>query len=247
LCGALQPLPSLIEMLEPLRKDRDLHLTLIRNEAAYYATIGQLVRRLEQFPIPDAKPLVVCGDSHCLSTAWRVINFKSTMRLLVPYLATGVQIWHMRKESSFYPSKNFDAALQSIPNGSECIFIFGEIDCRTSLINAVEKCKYDSMEQAQNVLIDIYIKRLTELTKYKQLTIYVHPIPPVLDVTRPVVLQFNNALRQRLSKDSRLRWLEFENDLLTSNRSALSEEYNLDKTHLDSSYVKLIERELNKA
>jgi tetratricopeptide (TPR) repeat protein len=34
-CGGLQVLPALVNMLEPLRVDRDLHLTLIRNEHAY--------------------------------------------------------------------------------------------------------------------------------------------------------------------------------------------------------------------
>lgn len=45
-----------------------LHTTLIRNEAAYFSCIAQL---LEEHPPPpikaQLKPLYLCGDSHTLS------------------------------------------------------------------------------------------------------------------------------------------------------------------------------------
>ena len=50
--GVLQPLPSLIHLLEPCRIGRKLHETLIRNEQAYYSCIAQL---MGQIPYPCAQ------------------------------------------------------------------------------------------------------------------------------------------------------------------------------------------------
>ena len=134
-CGGLQVLPTLINMLEPLRVDRDLHLTLIRNEHAYASSIAQMMRYIP-FPIPrelasapPADTIYVCGDSHCMSAAWQVIKLDSHPRpmLLVPKLVTGLKVWHMRPSCRFYPKRNYEAAIRSIPDGSNVIFNFGEI------------------------------------------------------------------------------------------------------------------------
>lgn len=39
----------------------------------------------------------------------------------------------------------------------QAIFMFGEIDCREGLTMAVDKLKYDTLEAAMDVLLDIYI------------------------------------------------------------------------------------------
>ena len=39
----------------------------------------------------------------------------------------------------------------------QAIFMFGEIDCREGLTMAVDKLKYDTLEAAMDVLLDIYM------------------------------------------------------------------------------------------
>ena len=39
----------------------------------------------------------------------------------------------------------------------QTIFLFGEIDCREGLTMAVDKLKYDTLEAAMDVLLDIYM------------------------------------------------------------------------------------------
>ena len=58
-CGVLQPLPAIVALLEPLRDNKSLHLTIIRNEHAYYSTIAQILRRLA-YPLPS----IPCCPSH---------------------------------------------------------------------------------------------------------------------------------------------------------------------------------------
>jgi hypothetical protein len=101
--GALQPLPALVTVIEPLRRGRRLHLTTVRNEHAYYCCVAQVVRDLT-YPLPvspfdlaapssssslpssssatsaaataasSARRVYVIGDSHCLSSAWSSVT-----------------------------------------------------------------------------------------------------------------------------------------------------------------------------
>jgi hypothetical protein len=161
--GKFSSLPRLIALLEPIRVGRELHRTTIRNEQAYYACIAQLLTidapPLRVLPPSSERDVYVCGDSHTLATAWREISLPSAdgearRVLLRPALVTGLKHWHLRKESTFYPTINFWRVLATIPPRSRVIFLFGEIDCREGILSAVEKCKYEvSVLSASRLLL----------------------------------------------------------------------------------------------
>ena len=72
--GALPQAAKLCQLLAPAvaASNIPLHLTLIRNEAAYYGCLQQLLELAPRYPLGDApelQPLYLCGDSHCLSGA----------------------------------------------------------------------------------------------------------------------------------------------------------------------------------
>jgi hypothetical protein len=86
-------------------------------------------------PKAQQNPIYICGDSHCLSLGWNIIECSTSAtasstpdaavcdpsyHLLIPKLVTGVKQWHLRNESSFYPKQNFYNAMnESIPSRSE--------------------------------------------------------------------------------------------------------------------------------
>lgn len=76
--------------------------------------------------------------------------------------------------------------------------MLGEIDCREGLLLAVDKLKYDTMEQAMAVLIGLYVRVLLGLIAQRRFEVFVHPVPPVLDETRHVVQPFNRALQREV-------------------------------------------------
>ena len=80
----------------------------------------------------------------------------------------------------------------------QVIFIFGEIDCREGLPNAVDKLKYDTLEQAMTVLVDLYLDVLVRVAKQRQFLLMLHPVPPVLSETRGIVRLFNGMLQQKV-------------------------------------------------
>ena len=108
----------------PVRQARfvaDLHLTLVRNENAYYCCIAQLCTSLP-LPLPAHAPLLYfAGDSHSLPPAWRSLSWRGKQHLLRPVLVTGLKTWHLRPASEFYPKANFEAAMKIIPDGAPVV------------------------------------------------------------------------------------------------------------------------------
>lgn len=70
LLGAVRLLPPLLRLIERARDVKDLHLTLVRNENAYYCCVAQLMEAMPSPPPTDAAaalpPVFMCGDSHSL-------------------------------------------------------------------------------------------------------------------------------------------------------------------------------------
>ncbi|KAF2074496.1 hypothetical protein CYY_004201 [Polysphondylium violaceum] len=243
--GILEPLPALIKLLEPAKKGRDLHLTTVRNEQAYFSSVSMLMS-YRSLPLPNHRPIYVAGDSHSLSTAWTPVTINGEPRLFHPLLTTGLKMWHLRPESRFFPKANFYNVTTTAPRGSEIVFLFGEIDCREGFVVSVDKCIYETIEEGMRVTIDIYIKALKDLISKYQYKIYIHPVVPVLDATRSMVKTFNKIFKEKiLAQGNTFVWLDFFDQLL-SPEGGFNLTYELDATHMNPSYVSLIESEINK-
>jgi tetratricopeptide (TPR) repeat protein len=258
--GRLDFIPSLINAIEEIRRGQQLHKTTVRNEHAYYCCIAQLLS-IPYSPYNEGgqgspggnhsasttAPLVVCGDSHSLTSAWRTCN----NRCIQPLLVTGLKAWHLREESEFYPKINFYNAMKCLPEGADVVMLFCEIDCREGILLAVEKDRYVNVEEGIQTNVNIYVKTLLNIKTLKKINkLFVHPVPPVLDATRTMVLKFNRLLRQAVEKTGgSLLWLDFENDLIDTkgmNQIVLKEELVLDGTHMSPHYIPYMEKALQK-
>mmetsp|Transcript_1483 Transcript_1483/g.3594 ORF Transcript_1483/g.3594 Transcript_1483/m.3594 type:complete len:145 (+) Transcript_1483:346-780(+) len=140
--------------------------------------------------------------------------------------------------------------MDSLPDDAQVVMLFGEIDCREGLLLAEEKCKYDSLEEGINATVDIYLGVLRRLVG-RGMELFVHPVPPVLNETRHVVMPFNAALRRAIlsaskeaGMDGRLHWLDFLDELLTPDKSKLEPSLEFDGTHMSPSYVRHLAAQL---
>jgi hypothetical protein len=253
-----------------------LHTTPIRNEAAYFACVAALLRGYPLPAPPDAAadaadaaltPVYLLGDSHVLSGAWRRVALPGgdapgapgapgARALLVPALVTGVKAWHLRPGCRFYPAAHWAATAARLPDGARVVALVGEIDCREGILAGVARGRYGSIAEGAAHTASIYIDALRGLISRRGFTVYVHPVPPVLDVTRRVVLAYNAALRDAVRAANagagggasggkkvppgKLRWLEFGDALLAPGGGALKAELSLDGTHLAPPYVALL-------
>ena len=260
---------ELVSAVETVRRGREMHTTTIRNEHAYYCCIAQLMSlpdtahhtnvstekddRSNFTSMPTTnKPLVVCGDSHSLTSAWRWISVGGRDRQIHPALVTGLKAWHLREESVFYPKVNFENTVACIPDHSDVVFLFCEIDCREGILMAVEKDRYEDVDAGIRRSVDIYIRALLNLVRTRGFNVYVHPVPPVLDPTRSMVMRFNVFLQEEVKKtEGILKWLDFAQDLVqvdpkVPSKLLLREGLALDGTHMSPAYLPYLARELSR-
>lgn len=111
---------------------------------------------------------------------------------------------------------------------------------------------------------------MKELKEKYDWNIYIHPVAPVIDVTRyvpfteqkykvdkiicmrintfyifrPIVVTYNKILKEHVQKTPEFKWLDFFDDLVTDNQTKLNSLYDLDGTHLHPRYLSLVERAL---
>lgn len=263
--------PAVIRTVETVRQLSavKLHETNVRNELAYYQDIAQVIcfyystdpRQAAHFHWPaclsdasnsnsSVKQIFVVGDSHCLSSAWADITVRGQRRRFVPRLVTGLKQWHLRDASTFHPKQTFHNMLSAVPDESDVVMLVGEIDCREGLLLAVEKDLYPDLAAAVQRTVTIFIKVLTQLRKKRRFKIWVHPVVPVLEPTRSIVLLFNQHYKAAVEamRDPGVQWMDFLQQLLTVDargRTQLREEFKHDGTHLRPGYVQLIEAAMN--
>ena len=265
--GAVAAASHLCALVDPARcaSAVELHTTLIRNEAAYFGCVLRLLRdcpppawppqppgeptATPATPLPA--PLYVCGDSHSLAPAWRQVTLRGQSRLLHPLLVTGCKIWHLRPEGRFYPKVQFYNTVRKLPRGSQVVMLFGEIDCREGLLLAVERCKYESLEEGISHTLNIYVDLLLSLIREQDFELFVHPIAPVLNETRPIVMAFAREMKRKVlatagtpAARGRLHYLDFFDQLLLPGVSgaqpSLQPHLQFDGTHMHPAYVEYL-------
>lgn len=240
--GLLDLLPELLRTINPLHKGCALHRTIMRNEAAYFASIALLMQHLDPDVTSDysedMEALYVVGDSHTLSPSWHVLQYDGRNVLLTCGVVTGLKIWHLRDGSDFYPKHLYHRVTASIPQKSHVMLILGEIDCREGIFQTVERGIYSSIADACNVLGKIYTSVAQQLVKSNDLTrLLIHSPPPSLDVTRRLVLQLTAELQLHFSRLSEQKVSYVIVPVLSPNSAQLQPQYALDQTHLSPLYV----------
>ena len=171
----------------------------------------------------------MCGDSHTLAPAWKVLKVNQKRLRLKPALVTGLKHWHLRREVIFIRSGTFyyvcgvdtrsplkkalglfgdHVETPTIPPKATVLFLLGEIDCREGILVAVEKLRYASVEEGIRHTASIFVDVASRLARHKKWRALVHPVPPVLDETRGMVLKYNATLRRLVDERSKLTWVD---------------------------------------
>lgn len=117
-----------------------------------------------------------------------------------------------------------------------------------SQLSCLLMMQYDTDDQAMVATATIYIKVLRQLIADRKFEIFVHPISPVLDVTRPTVSAFMKVLKRMIvvairkhSLKGKLHWLEFFQELVCNNGTSLNPDIDFDGTHMSPEYVQFLD------
>ncbi len=257
--GGLARARLLVKALEPARRasSTPLHQTSVRNEHAYYCCVAQVLCEDPRAATTFDEDVYVCGDSHTLAPAWKVLDVGQKRLRLKPALVTGLKHWHLRREGEFYPKRNFyyvcgvdtrsplkkalglfgdDVATPTIPPKATVLFLLGEIDCREGILVAVEKLRYESVDEGIRHTASIFVDVASRLARQKKWKVLVHPVPPVLDETRGMVLKYNATLRSLVDACKELTWVDCFDGFLDAS-GKLDQRWRLDGTHLHPRYL----------
>ena len=208
-------------------------LWMLRNNSSN----GSLDERLPRW-IP------IVGDSHCLSMAWARISNAT----IVPFVATGLKAWHMRKDCQFVTASNLKCIFKHLAAADtatkECFFCVGEIDCREGIANAVKKGKYATVEEAVKSTVCLVLDRLVCISVEYGLTFHLLSVPPPVDrcqIERARVVQlWNKELRCQICGEIKehLRLVDVEH--VSADGMFLKKHLNADGTHVNRNIVSLV-------
>ncbi|CAE8610320.1 unnamed protein product, partial [Polarella glacialis] len=258
-------LSRLCAVLQPSRQGKELHLTPVRNEHAYFSCIQDILQLQPSQPASQESGgslarVFVVGDSHVLPTAWQTVDLPVKgaegvrRHILVPSLVTGAKIFHLREESNFYTKAAFWERISALPTGAPLVLLPGEIDCREGILSSVQKGKYASIQDALGAVVELYLALLKQLRKkLPSSPIFVHPVPHVLPETRFLTVAFNMMLvsSQKAMAAMKVQLLKFDSvfvetagvpDYSTLDAPALQKlellpGLRLDGTHMSPAYV----------
>lgn len=261
--------PSLLDETAAYSADQVMELRrAVPTHWAYVHFIRSLFANHTPPPLPprgiDTCPtLAVVGDSHCLSLAWGNIGLEGVQHVAVPYLVTGLKVWHMRAGLKFLTNKNLSLVLQNLPQGSPVLFTAGEIDCREGLLRAVQAGKYASLQEAVSSTVSVFVNALIALRAEFGHRFYVLPVPPPAkgssaNSTRSAVVALFNAACHAALRSSASDQIPSEEapdgiyllnyfDRLSVGPAAsptLHQDFEADGIHLNSSVLPIIEEHL---
>ena len=176
----------------------------------------------KQIPYP---PLFVIGDSHTLTYAWRSVRVQGELRTCIPILITGIKAWHFQESTEFYTNTALQNALLEIKKASntrELVVSAGEIDVREGIGRALDNGHYQTLQQAVEATVLVYVKALANISTRYSLILFVLPVPPHAkrpskggrwrnrERRRKACTLFNNALRVQCEKAGpSLQYLDF--------------------------------------
>ena len=215
-------------------------------------------------PSASHPPLYILGDSHVLSIAWQTLDLKGELRILVPFLATGMKAWHIREGTLFFTHYNLQMCLQRLPARTKSTLLSaGEIDCREGIGGEKLRGYYASCEDAVRKTVREYVSAVAKLAARRKLQILLLPVAPHAyrsekngkaagrGLRRERMLLWNDSLREEVVRYSTARCgvhlLDYEKHLRSPDGSSpvgfvLNKAYNADYTHMNSAFLPHMER-----
>ena len=218
------------------------------------------------------KSICAIGDSHVLSIGWQTLHIKNEefdlYRIIRPCPTTGLKAWHTREGTKFFTKYNLDCCLERLPKTCRSIILSaGEIDCREGIGgNLLQGFNNDCDDAVRNTVKE-YIQAIQTLSCKYNLQVLLLPVAPHAyrsekngkslgrGMRRQRMLLWNESLRELCAirasqnKNGQVFLLDYEQGLRAKNEESpvgfvLNKYYNADFTHMNSSFLPLMENAL---
>ncbi|MEN8134119.1 MAG: tetratricopeptide repeat protein [Thermodesulfobacteriota bacterium] len=156
--------------------------------------------------------IYVVGDSHCLSTAHTIMNYKNVDYSAEAKIVIGCKAWHLGNKVNNRFKYEFEKKIDSIPYGSVAILMFGEIDCRLEE-GIIKNYKKNNVNLTESIthLVDDYLSYIIKKLYSREIISIICNVPVQLikqytvsdadkKLQEKVLAIFNQALKNNLSK-----------------------------------------------
>jgi hypothetical protein len=192
--------------------------------------------------------LYIIGESHSLSPANTIVNYKGANYKVKTNLVAGCKMWHIEQDKPSLHKYKFINSLKALPSNSNVILVVGEIDCR------IDEGILKYYNSNPNIDLDLHIENMVKnyiciVDKYrkdKNLHILIHGVPasnmPLanidieqIDLLKHIIKIFN----QQLKKASLMAKMEFIDvySLTLASNGLSNKQFHLDDHHLFPHYL----------
>jgi len=219
-----------------------------------------------------SKTIYAIGDSHVLSIGWQTLHIKNDEfnlnRIIRPCPTTGLKAWHTREGTQFFTKYNLDCCLERLPKTCRSIILSaGEIDCREGIGGDLLEGLNNDCDDAVRNTVKEYIHAIRNLSCKYNLQVLLLPVAPHAyrsvkkgkslgrGLRRQRMLLWNETLRELCAirasqnENGQVFLLDYEPGLREKNEESpvgfvLNKYYNADFTHMNSSFLPLLEKAL---
>jgi tetratricopeptide (TPR) repeat protein len=161
---------------------KDKNEKFYENKIIYWHYISKLInwRDINLIQSNDLfDKIYVVGDSHALTYQSLNLNFNNKNYILESHWIEGCKMWHLGNNLKNNYKYQFNQILKNIPDYSNVIFSFGEIDCRfdEGVFDYIKKNPQLSITEVQKSTIINYLEFINEFKTSKDLNIFIQGIP----------------------------------------------------------------------
>jgi tetratricopeptide (TPR) repeat protein len=161
---------------------KDKNEKFYENKIIYWHYISKLInwRDINLSQSNDSfDKIYVVGDSHALTYQSLNLNFNSKNYIFESHWIEGCKQWHLGNNLKNHYKFQFYQIIKKIPDYSNVIFSFGEIDCRVDegIFNYIKKNPQLSITELQKSTVISYLEFINEFKISKNLNIFIQGIP----------------------------------------------------------------------
>lgn len=228
--------------------------TVISAEIQYHLYIASLVSTIER-PLIVKNRFYVIGDEHCLSLAWRTINFKGSPYVFVPIVIENLHPTSLSSSAMSVARTSFWSSLRMIPENSKVVFCTAEIDSSstTGSTGSLDRGESQTIEEALSLQIESLLRVTHKISADRKCQIWVHPMHYMPSEPLKTIVDFNDKLARLVWFGSKehpnVRMIDIFDQLVTCDKDGayqFKQEYFIDNGwHLSPNYLKLVEESLN--
>lgn len=238
--------------IQHIVKQFNFSKTVICKEIRQHLYMASIIPTLPRSIPRVDHSIFLIGDDHCLTLAWRIINYKGKPHLIIPIIVDDLQPNQLSSTEMTVNRTSFWSSMRLVPPNSLIIFFIGTLDVST-VDQVTEKGEVQTIEKILTPQIESCLKICQKLIIDKNCTIWLHPIHHIIGQSVKTIYDFNDRLARVVWFYSRdhpnIRMIDIFDKLTVTDKKTnelqFNKDYFIDPTRLSPTYIPIVEDSMN--